>query len=260
MHGYAQRAGHPLQCIALVLALLMLSAAFANPSFAGEDDRLWLTVTRPYAEMHTGPGRGYPVFNVVSRGEAFTLLRQRADWLQVETADGKRGWMHRNTVEGSQGPGGERVQFGRAGREQWRDRRFEIGFAAGDFSGDPMFSFRAGYRVGPHFVVEGQLLQAAGSFSSTSAYHTNIQVLPFLDGRVTPFFSIGAGRISNEPKSTLVDAIKVDEWAGNAGIGVRAWLTRRFILRGDVRQYVLTRDINNNDDFTEITLGFSVFF
>ena len=245
--------------LALCLALLLGGMA-AVAAGAAEDDALWLTVTRPYAEMHSGPGRGYPVFHVVERGDSFTLVRQRTEWLMVETRDGLRGWMHINTVEGSQGPDGELVRFGRTGMDDWRGRRIELGFGFGDFEGDPLFSFRAGYRLGPHFVAEAQLLQAAGSFSSTTAYHANLQVLPFLDGRIVPFFSLGAGKISNEPKSTLVDAAKVTDWAGNAGIGVRGWLTRRFLLRGDVRHFVLTRDINNNDDFTEISVGFSVFF
>jgi hypothetical protein len=243
--------------LALALLLLLWLPASAG---AADENPLWLTVTQAYAELRTGPGRGYPVFHVVERGEEFLPSRQRTDWVLVETRDGTRGWMHRATVELGEGPGGERVRFGRAGMEDWRQRRFELGFALGDFEGDPLFSFRAGYRLGRHFLAEAQLLQAAGSFSSTRAYHANLQVLPFPDNRYSPFFGIGAGRLTNEPKSTLVDDLKVSEWAGNAGIGVRAWLTRRFLVRGDLRHYVLTRDVNNNDDFTEMSLGFSVFF
>lgn len=249
-----------LRRLALSLALLLGGLAVATASAAADSEPLWLTVTRPYADMRSGPGRGYPVFHVVERGDSFTLVRQRTEWLMVETRDGLRGWMHISAIESSQGPDGELVRFGRTGLDDWRERRIELGFAFGDFEGDPMFSFRAGYRLGPHFLAEAQVLQAAGSFSSTAAYHANLQVLPFLDGRIAPYFSIGGGRITNEPKSTLVDAAKVSDWAGNAGIGVRGWLTRRFLLRGDVRHFVLTRDVNNNDDFTEISLGFSVFF
>lgn len=237
-----------------------LLLAWSMASDAADADRLWLTVMQPYAEMRTGPGRGYPVFHIVERDESFTLLRGRTDWFLVEAAGGKRGWMHRRVVEAAEGPGGERVRFGRTGHDQWLDRRVELGFAAGDFDGDPVFSARAGYRLGTNFIVEGQLSQAAGSFSSTTAYHANLQVLPFPDGRITPHFGIGVGRIRNEPRSTLVDTAKVEEWAGNAGLGARAWVTRRFLVRADLRQYVLTRDIDHNDAFTELTLGFSVFF
>jgi len=242
------------------LALALLLTASPRAVAASDGTQAWLVVSRAYAEMHTGPGGGYPVFHVVERGEAFTLLRRRTDWLQVETRDGRRGWMHVRTVEAALTTEGELVRFSRAGQEQWRERRIELGFGAGDFDGDPLFSFRAGYRTGPNFVLEAQLLQAAGSFSSTTIYHANLQVLPFPEARIAPHFGIGAGRMRNEPRSTLVDAATVDEWAGNAAIGARAWLTQRFLLRGDIRHFVLTRDVDNNDEFTELSLGFSVFF
>ncbi|MGD9387160.1 MAG: SH3 domain-containing protein [Gammaproteobacteria bacterium] len=242
---------------ALLTLLLGWNSLAATPA---TEDALWLTVAQPYAELRTGPGRGYPVFHVVERGEDFRALRQRTDWVLVEARDGTRGWMHRATLELAETPGGQRVRLGRAGFEDWRQRRIEAGFGLGDFEGDPLFSFRAGYRLGRHFVAEAQLLQAAGSFSSTTVWHANLQVLPFPDARIAPFFSLGAGRLSNEPKSTLVDAEKVSEWAGNAGVGLRGWLTRRFLVRGDLRHFVFTRDVNNNDDFTELSLGFSVFF
>lgn len=243
--------------LGLLVGLCLLAA---SPAPAADEANGWLVVEQAFAEMHTGPGRGYPVFHVVERGESFRLLRRRTDWLQVETRDGKRGWMQLQVVEAAVTAEGQRVRFSRAGMEQWRERRFELGFAAGDFDGDPLFSFRAGYRVGPHFVLEGQLLQAAGSFSSTTVYHANLQLLPFPEQRISPHLGIGVGKIRNEPRSTLVDAATVDEWAGNAGIGARAWFTQRFLLRGDLRHFVLTRDADNNDDFTELSLGFSVFF
>lgn len=240
--------------------LLLLGGLMAASVSADEQEPAWLTVTQPYVEMRSGPGRGYPVFHVVERGEEFAPRRQRTEWLLVETRDGTRGWMHRSAVESSLGHGGATVDLGRTGIDDWRDRRIELGFALGDFDGDPMFSFRAGYRLGRHFVAEAQLLQAAGNFSSTTSSHANLQVLPFADGRISPFFSIGAGRIRNEPRSTLVDAATVSEWAGNTGVGLRGWLTRRFLVRADLRRFVLTRDVDNNDEFTEISLGFSVFF
>ena len=34
---------------------------------------VYLEVAEPYIEMHTGPGRGYPVFNVVEQGETIEI-------------------------------------------------------------------------------------------------------------------------------------------------------------------------------------------
>ncbi len=239
-----------------MLAVLAIIAA-PQAAFA-ETTRL--TVVDAYAELHTGPGRGYPVFQVIERGQHFTLLKRRTEWFLVESEDGTRGWMPLHAVEAAEDVTGARVSFGGAGREQWEARRIELGFMAGDFDGDPVFGVRGAWQVGEHFALETGYSHAAGTFSSTSFYFLNLQVLPFTVGRFVPFVTLGAGWMENEPKRTLVDAEPVEGWAGNAGLGARAWFARRFAVRADVRQYVFTRDVNNNDDFTEFALGFSVFF
>ena len=47
-----------------------------------------LTVADPFIEIHTGPGRGYPVFFVVPRGEAIVVTMRRTDWYRVRTPEG----------------------------------------------------------------------------------------------------------------------------------------------------------------------------
>ena len=53
---------------------------------------LWLEVIDPYVEMHSGPGRGYPVFYVIEQGERVDVITRRPGWYEVRTQDGKTGW------------------------------------------------------------------------------------------------------------------------------------------------------------------------
>ena len=57
-------------CVCLVLTLL----AFA-PGHAEAADKVLrkVAVAEPYLEMHTGPGRGYPIFHVVDRGDQIEI-------------------------------------------------------------------------------------------------------------------------------------------------------------------------------------------
>ena len=50
-----------------------------------------VVVEDPYIEFRSGPGRGFPVFHVVDRGEAVVLLRRRTDWIKVRGSDGTEG-------------------------------------------------------------------------------------------------------------------------------------------------------------------------
>ena len=73
-----------------MLALLALSQAMTPARAARE--LLQLFVTQPYLELHTGPGRGYPVTQVVARGESVDVLFRRTDWFKVRTERGVEGW------------------------------------------------------------------------------------------------------------------------------------------------------------------------
>ena len=52
-----------------------------------------LEVIDSYAELHTGPGKGYPVFYVVENTEWIEVLTRRPDWYEVRTEKGKVGWV-----------------------------------------------------------------------------------------------------------------------------------------------------------------------
>ncbi|MGB5591237.1 MAG: outer membrane beta-barrel protein, partial [Gammaproteobacteria bacterium] len=140
------------------------------------------------------------------------------------------------------------------------ESNFEAGFSTGDFDGDQVFSFRAGYRFNEYFMAELALSEVSGTFSSSTLYDANLLVQPFTVWRLTPFFTLGMGRFKNDPKDVLLDDNTTDDWSANAGLGLRAYLARRFILRADYRHYVVMIDDDTNEDFDAYTIGFSVFF
>ena len=58
----------------LIALLCLAPAAYAKRA------PVQLTVADPYIELHTGPGRGYPVFFVAERGEQIEVIMRRTDW------------------------------------------------------------------------------------------------------------------------------------------------------------------------------------
>jgi len=83
---------------------------------------------------------------------------------------------------------------------------------------------------------------------------------PFPEWGVSPFFSIGAGTINSKAKSTAIVTDEINETTVNAGIGVKWYLTRRFVFRADVKEYVAFLGEDYNGEFVEWKLGFSFFY
>ena len=217
-------------------------------------------VTDPYIELKSGPGRGFPVFFVAERGEWIEILKRKTDWFKVRTSSNKEGWVNRVQLENTLTEAGSKTTFRDVLLTNYLSRRTEVGFAWGKFDKDPVLTMRVGFGLTPNFITELSASQVTAAFSSTSLVQFNLQAIPFADSRVSPFFTLGIGRYKNTPKVTLVDAPNVSVTAANAGLGVRVYLTRNFLVRGDVREYMAPINDNRVDKFTEWTIGLGVFF
>ena len=60
----------------LLALILLLQTLDLGVSQAANRPLLQLVVTAPFLEMHSGPGRGFPVVYVVGRDEVLTVLVQ----------------------------------------------------------------------------------------------------------------------------------------------------------------------------------------
>lgn len=238
---------------------LFALALFAVPVGADEsEDRVW--VADPYLELHTGPGRGYPVFYVAERGESVEIINRHVDWFKVRTARGQEGWVSRAQMENTLSEAGTKKTFRDVLFDDYRRRRLEFGFSAGSFENDPILTGYIGYRAHDNFLFELAVARSSGRFSSTSLLYGALVSQPFPETRWSPFFSLGVGRFENTPKSTLVNAIETDADLANVAIGLRYYVTRQFFLRAEFRDHVALIGHNRTDAYQEWSIGVSFFF
>lgn len=85
---------HKKTPLSIVLGMLLLSGAYNASS-----ESLELIVDVSFIDMHTGPGRGFPKFYSIARGEKLTPIKQRTTWIKVETTKGRRGWIKSHDLE-----------------------------------------------------------------------------------------------------------------------------------------------------------------
>jgi len=232
---------------------------FCAPAMA-DDDSIRLQVVEPYIELHTGPGRGFPIFHVVERHDWIDIIKRRTDWFRVKTEDGKEGWAYIEQMELTLALPGKRTEFAQVKQEDFQSRRYEFGAMAGDFEGAASMTVFAGLNMSKNLSAELALSQASGTFTNNFLLTANILSTPFPHWRVAPFFTLGGGVMRSEPKGTFVQLDKGDDAVAIVGLGFRAYLTRRFVFRAEAREVVAFIDEVNNGEFFEWKLGFSFFF
>ena len=238
-----------LACLLLLIPLAMGAAAYQR-----------VQVQDPYMDLHTGPGRGFPAVQVVERDEWVEILMRKTDWFKVRTEQGKEGWVARSQMEKTLTEAGVRRNFRDVLMDDYLSRRLEVGFAAGRFDGDPSLSVRSSYRFNNFIVAELNLSQVSGDFSSSRIVDLSLQVAPFSDNRFSPYFNLGFGHFKNEPKAPLINAVDTSATTAVVGVGLRVYLTRRFIIRADFKDHVVMIDADRNEEFQQWLTGFSFFF
>jgi hypothetical protein len=249
--------------VALWVGVSLLAAASAQAqtlALTGPALGEEVTVTTPYIELHTGPGRGYPVAQVVERGARVTLELRRTDWFRVRTAQGRVGWVPRAQLETTLTAAGAPRSLRDVLLDDYLSRRLEAGGHWGRFEGEPMLRFSAHLRLADAFGAEASFGQVQGRYAGTEFWHLNLNAEPWSDRRLSPSFGVGLGRFRNVPNLSLVDAQRTNATLATATLGLRWHLGARFVLRTDYSLYSSFVSDEQTLEFRALSAGLAFFF
>ncbi len=242
----------------LALALGLPQAASAQAAAAAQAERL--AVADAFLELHSGPGRGYPVFFVVERGASVVIELRRTDWFRVRADGGQVGWVPRAQLERTLTEAGVIKSFRDILLDDYLRRRVEFGGGGGRFGGDPMLKLWLGVRLASPISIEVAGGQVQGTFSGTDFWHLGLVAEPWHHQRWSPFVSVGLGTFRNIPNRSLVDATGVNVKLAQATAGVRWHITERFVARADTTLYTAFVADNRSIEYRALSLGLAFFF
>jgi hypothetical protein len=221
---------------------------------------LVLEVVEPFIEMHTGPGRGYPVFNVVEQGETIEILKRKPSWYKIRSLNGKTGWTKASQLAHTLKPTGEPVDLPEIGHGDYLRSLWRVGITAGELEGSNTFSVTARYRP---FRWAGIEVEAGMIFdeSITSDYYgVNLLVEPKSDWIVAPFVSLGTGQFSfSKRQKVVIDEIGSSSYI-NVGAGANYYIGRNFVMRAEYRRYTISTDNDGEAGLNAWSIGLNTFF
>jgi hypothetical protein len=255
--------------IVLKLATLLILATAAGLAHSADNRRQFdrdqgryveVSVADPYLELRTGPGRGYPVFRVIARGEKVQVLFRRTDWFRVRDDHDVEGWAYLGNMQETLLASGEKLPIEDLSHRDFDNQPFELGAQSGNFGGGNVNTLYLGYSVNPNLSAELALSQTLGHSSNSTMVLLGLAHAPRPDWRVAPFVDLGTGVVKIAPKATIIAPPERTQQIAYYGLGAKWYLTRRFIVRGDYRSYVIFTKQNTNEDRNEWKVGFAFFF
>ena len=194
-------------------------------------------VTNTFMEVRMAPGRMQPVHVVVEKGETFSVLKKKTDWLKVKASSGENGWVNIENFYLATG----RTDFDRA----FQSVTWEIASSVGSFGGDEVYGISGGYYINRYVRTELDYSKTAGTYSSSTLGTANISLKFFHRFVVSPYIMLGGGVMNNLPRNTLVNGKETRQLIYLYGGGISTNPYKNFGIRFSVRNYYLT-EINNN--------------
>jgi hypothetical protein len=246
--------------LAWYLAIVCLAGWFFAVNQAHAAEYATVEVEDPYIELHTGPGRGYPIHHVAVRHESVEILKRKTDWFKVRTRKGKVGWVYLTQMDSTFMAPEVKAQFGHLAFKSFEDRSGEFGVMTGTFEGATMMTIYNGITMSKNLLLDISVSQASGKLTQSTLASLGVQASPFPAWPVSPFFTLGLGYLKNTPRQSFAFVNERKDNLVFAGVGVRYYVTRRLMLIGTARQNIVFLDRNDNGEFLEWKGGVSIFY
>lgn len=271
---------HSLSLLKLGLGIWLTLGLMVSQAFAAEN--VQVQVKQAYIELHSGPAGGFPVIHVVEKNQWITVLKRRTNWFKVETIKGVRGsekarvegssegsgkgnvqgWVKQDALHLTQSSSGQPVKLSDGSFESFAQRNVEFGALGGSFEGVPSMTVFADWVATENLAAGISVTQALGDLSENQFFLIRVQHTTFPEWRVSPYITLGAGKIRTKPRANLVqsgDEARTSDLLA-AGIGLRYYMAQNFMLKLEYQHLQALTDRDINEDLEQWKLGFAVFF
>lgn len=239
----------------------------SNPDVHSETPTVELKVIDTYLELHSGPGRGYPIFHVIEQGQTVKVHTRRTNWFFVSDRRNRQGWVKQEGLARTLAPTGLPAALPDTQHGDFLAQQGRVGFAIGLQEKAETATVMAGFRLLSWAGIEIEYGELFERDYDGISYGGSLIVEPFqmldtiADWSFTPFISKGIGRQSwNRKQIGLVGAVNTFKNDYEfTGIGVNYYIGYSFVVRGEYRKMILNGQ-NENLSVGAWRLGFSSFF
>jgi len=239
----------------------------SNPELDQTEQYVELSVIDTYLELHSGPGRGYPIFHVIEQGDRVRVITRRTNWFYVSDRRGRQGWVKQEGLARTLAPTGLPAALPNTTHGDFLNQQGRVGLAFGKQESADTANIMAGYRLHPVAGIEAEYGQFFGQLNEGYMYGASLILEPLQmwefsqDWPFTPFLSWGIGQQvwETKKKGQVGQDPSVELDYKFAGFGLHYYVGFNFVIRGEYRNLLL--DNRNNEVSNSVwRIGFSSFF
>ena len=239
----------------------------SNPNIEDTEPKVELKVIDTYLELHSGPGRGYPIFHVIEQGHTIKVHTRRTNWFYVSDHRNRQGWVKQEALARTLAPTGLPAALPDTQHGDFLAQQGRVGFSIGRQEKAETATLMAGFRLLKWAGIEVEYGEVFGKLIDGISYGGNLIVEPFQlfeysgNWSFTPFLSKGLGKQewSYKSKGQIgTTGIPINEYEFT-GIDINYYIGYSFVVRGEYRKMYIEGE-NDKLSNSAWRLGFSSFF
>lgn len=239
----------------------------SNPSIESSQQMVELKVIDTYLELHSGPGRGYPIFHVIEQGQSVKVHTRRTNWFYVSDRRNRQGWVKQEGLARTLAPTGLPAALPETQHGDFLAQQGRVGFSIGLQEKAETASVMAGFRLLNWAGIEIEYGELFEDEYDGISYGGSLIIEPFqlldMTGNwsFTPFISKGIGKQewTRKRKATIGPVNTFQNDYEFTGVGVNYYIGYSFVVRAEYRKMILNGQ-NDNLSVGAWRLGFSSFF
>lgn len=268
------RALKPLTGLGLMLFATLLQAQPATDdswlerflsSYASSDkpqnELVRLSVIDSFIELHSGPGRGYPIIHTIEQGDEVNVYKRRGNWYLVSDRRLRQGWVTQEKLARTIAPTGLPAALPDIRHGDYLAQKFRVGFSLGKQDDDETAQVMVGFRLLSFASLEIEGGQIFADDIEGYSYGGNLLIEPIQSLSFTPFISHGYGKQVFQQKETL-NVGRNNHYDSDyrfTGAGINFYIGLNFVMRGEYRKMHISGD-NGSTSNSAWRIGFSSFF
>jgi len=224
------------------------------------EPKVKLQVIDPYLELHSGPGRGYPIFHVIEQGQDVTVHTRRTNWFYVSDRRQRQGWVKQAGLARTLAPTGLPAALPDTQHGDFLAQQGRVGFALGQLGNSDMANVILGYRLFSFMGVEAEYGQVFADSKDGTNYGFSLMLEPFKNWTFTPFISKGLSWQDWQDKTKgSVGSTSSHTKTEFTGVGMNYYIGYNFVVRAEFRKIFFIGNENSISN-SAWQLGFSSFF
>lgn len=242
-------------------AIWLVMSLCATVACSPQVEAVELQVIDPYLGMHTGPGRGYPIFHTIEQDDLVDVISRRTNWYFVRDRRQREGWVNRESLGRTLARNGMPAALPETRHGDYLQSQMRVGFTVGQQEDAETTSIVYGYRLASWIGLEVELGQIFGESIDGYTYGSSLMVEPFGQWKIAPFISYGFGKQQWKKKEKLQvgSQRQYNSDYDYTGLGLNYYIGFNFLVRAELRA-MKVKGQHDTVSNTAWRIGFNSFF